>query len=97
MNASGKTISRAPLRIACPVRSKAFTVLRSRSKGTEPACTTATRNRSMLPIVHSGSGDDQLGVTLVNSVLVLLMFCVVSACHRLDQRAIPAVTNQEER
>src|ERR1700758_2068413 len=48
MKASGKTISRAPLRIAWPVRSKAFIVLRSRSKGTEPACTTATRNRSML-------------------------------------------------
>src|ERR1700739_1386848 len=49
MKASGKTISRAPLRIAWPVRSKAFIVLRSRSKGTERACTTATRNRSMLP------------------------------------------------
>jgi hypothetical protein len=53
MNASGNTMSRAPLRIAWPVRSKAFIVLRSRSKGTEAACTTATRNRSMLPIVHA--------------------------------------------
>jgi hypothetical protein len=35
--ASGKTISRDPFRIAWSIRSKAFLVLRSRSKGTEPA------------------------------------------------------------
>ena len=56
MKASGKTISRAPLRIAWAVRSKAFIVLRSRSKGTEPACTTATRNRSMLIALGSAYG-----------------------------------------